>query len=40
MHRWDEGFEAIHDAMTNSHLYLQGEAAEWFSLIFVSAKMK
>jgi hypothetical protein len=34
MRRWDEGFEAIRDAMTKSHLYLQGDAVEWFSLIF------
>lgn len=34
MHRWDEGFEVMRDAMTKSHLNLQGEAAEWFSLIF------
>lgn len=34
MHRWDDGFEAMRDAMAKSHLNLQRDAAEWFSLIF------
>jgi len=34
MHRSDEGFEAIHDAFTQSRLDVLGDCAEIFSLIF------